>query len=193
MNGDRTGSGHLSRSAAAVENRDSVEQRAQRKAQRYVVLGDAGQGVDITDPIAVLEALGHISVDEASAGAEISRLHNVLYGVAWPRTTGYEPKGASPSLRERETETYNRAMKLVGQVGGNAVRIVRYVCSAREMPAWVTRKPMVTVDRKHGRIVARVGLDRAALRLMSVELPALRKALAACAAAGIVSVRRGRR
>ena len=201
--GDRADSGRLSRSADAMENRVSVEQRAQRMAQRFMVLGEAGQSVDTTDPIAVLEALGHISAEEASAGARISQLHRALFERARVKSTlGGSSHGSEPdedTLRGWRA-TYERALSVVGSVGGTAVGIVRLVACARDLPAWVSRRPLVTISRAKpkegragGKLTAVSNLDRAALRLMSRELPALQRALSACADAGIVSAKKGRR
>ena len=213
VSGERTESGQLSRSAAAVAERSSVEQRAQRMAQRYQMLGDTGQGVDITDPIAVLEALKHINAEEASAGAEIARLHNELFGKPWPKVPGATTAGPTMSNDDQDKREaalrarYERAWEIIGTVGGNARVIVRYVCCGREMPAWVTTKPMVSIRRGRLALVGKddkddlsleqfkavSNLDRAALRAMSRELPALQVALRRCYDAGIVSTRKGRR
>lgn len=196
--GERTASGQLSRSKDALEGRQSVDQIAQQRAQRISVLGEVSPGVDVTDPIAVLEAQKHLSSDQASAGAEIARIHRALFEESRVHSAlGVGPRGRGDGPSEATLKawraTYERAWEIVGAAGGNAVAITRLVCCAHEMPIWAGRRASVTIDRATGKLIGARALDRRVFRALLTQLPALRKALSACAAAGIVFVGRGRR
>jgi len=197
--GERTKSGQLSRSAEAIESRQSVDQIAQQRAQRISVLGEVSPGVDVTDPIAVLEAQKHLDTDQASAAAEIARIHRALFEESRPKSTlgvglpSGRGDGPSEDTLRAWRATYERAWRVVGGCGGNAVGIVRLVCCAHDLPIWSGQRASVTIDPHTGKLIGARAMDRRVFRAMLTQLPALRRALSACAAAGIVSVRKGRR
>lgn len=192
-NGRRTPAGHLSRANDALEERESVDQIAQKRAQRYALLGDEGRGVDLADPLQVLGAQGHLTPEEVAAGSAVANMHRALFGRSWPRSimsdvTGppdQDPNDPDVKRRQKALESrYERAWAIIGKCGGNAVKVARYVCCAREMPTWAIRGPAVTVDRGKALFPAVRERDRHIYRAMQRDLPALRSALFALAAEG---------
>lgn len=200
MGGKRTGSGQLSRSSEAIEGRQSIDQIAQQRAQRIAILGDVGQGVNLGSPIAILEAKGHITAEQASAGAEIERMFDQLFGRPHPKVPGAATPGKTVSLeaqdkREKFTRArYERVWDILSWLNDDAAKMVRFVCcGGRELPIWAGYQATMTIDPERGHLVAARGKDRKVIGAMKAQLPPLRLGLQAVADAGIMSVRKGGR
>lgn len=173
--GEREPNGRLQRHDAGPD-RGTIEGQMQTAR----ILGEARQGIEKDDALALLASLGHLTNEQAAAGTDYGNAHRALYGQPWPKA-GESIRGRSLAEGDRSglERKVERGINAISTAGGNAVTIARLVCIARHLPSWAQFGPVITVKKINGKVgfAGAADRDRQKLRAMRKELPALKKAL----------------